>query len=85
MLDELEDPHNLGAIMRSCDATGVDGIIIGKHRSVSLTPTVAKVSTGAIHTVKVSIVANLAQTIAAFERRRLLGRWCRYGRCQRLP
>lgn len=63
MLDELEDPHNLGAIMRSCDATGVDGIIIGKHRSVSLTPTVAKVSTGAIHTVKVSIVANLAQTL----------------------
>ena len=40
MLDELEDPHNLGAILRSCDAVGVDGVIIGKHRSVSLTPTV---------------------------------------------
>ncbi len=63
MLDELEDPHNLGAILRSCDAVGVDGVIIGKHRSVSLTPTVAKVSTGAIHTVKVSTVTNLAQTL----------------------
>ena len=63
MLDELEDPHNLGAILRSCDAVGVDGVIIGKHRSVSLTPTVAKVSTGAIHTVKVSVVTNLAQTL----------------------
>lgn len=63
MLDELEDPHNLGAILRSCDAVGVDGVIIGKHRSVSLTPTVAKVSTGAIHSVKVSAVTNLSQTL----------------------
>lgn len=63
MLDELEDPHNLGAILRSCDAVGADGIIIGKHRSVSLTPTVAKVSTGAIHSVKVSTVTNLSQTL----------------------
>lgn len=63
MLDSLEDPHNLGAILRSADATGVDGVIIAKHRSVGLTPTVAKVSTGAINTVKVSVVANLAQTL----------------------
>lgn len=63
MLDELEDPHNLGAIMRSADAVGADGIIIGKHRSVSLTPTVAKVSTGAINSVPVCAVANLAQTL----------------------
>lgn len=63
MLDGLEDPHNLGAILRTCDCVGVDGVIIGKHRNVKLTPTVAKVSTGAIDTVKVSIVTNLAQTI----------------------
>ncbi|MEF2783399.1 MAG: 23S rRNA (guanosine(2251)-2'-O)-methyltransferase RlmB [Clostridium sp.] len=63
MLDGLEDPHNLGAILRTCDCTGVDGVIIGKHRNVRLTPTVAKVSTGAIDTVKVSMVTNLAQTI----------------------
>jgi 23S rRNA (guanosine2251-2'-O)-methyltransferase len=54
MCDGLEDPHNLGAILRTADAVGVDGVIIGKHRSVSLTPTVAKVSTGAIDTVKVA-------------------------------
>ena len=63
MCDQIEDPHNLGAILRTCDATGVDGVIIGKHRSVGLTPTVAKVSTGAIHTVKVAQVTNLSQTI----------------------
>ena len=48
MLDGLEDPHNLGAILRTCDALGVDGVIIGKNRSVGLNGTVAKVSTGAI-------------------------------------
>lgn len=63
MLDGLEDPHNLGAILRTCDCVGVDGVLIGKHRSVSLTPTVAKVSTGAIDTVKVAIVNNLSQTL----------------------
>ena len=63
MLDGLEDPQNLGAILRTCDAVGVDGVIIGKHRSVSLNATVAKVSTGAIETVKVTAVTNLNQTI----------------------
>lgn len=63
MCDGLEDPHNLGAILRTADAVGVDGIIIGKHRAVGLTPTVAKVSTGAIETVKVSQVTNLTQTL----------------------
>lgn len=63
MLDGLEDPHNLGAILRTADAVGVDGIIIAKNRSVKLTPTVAKVSTGAIDTVKVSVVTNLSQTL----------------------
>lgn len=63
MLDELEDPHNLGAILRSADAVGADGIIIGRHRSVSLTPAVAKVSTGAIDSVRVCAAANMAQTL----------------------
>ena len=63
MLDGLEDPHNLGAILRTADAIGADGVIIGKNRSVSLTPTVAKVSTGAIDTVKVSVVTNLSKTL----------------------
>ncbi|MDF0141027.1 RNA methyltransferase, partial [Staphylococcus pseudintermedius] len=53
ILDGLEDPHNLGSILRTADATGVDGIIIPKRRSVSLTQTVAKASTGAIQHVPV--------------------------------
>lgn len=63
MLDGLEDPHNLGAILRTADAMGVDGIIIAKNRSVSLNATVAKVSTGAIDHVKVAQVTNLARTL----------------------
>ena len=63
MLDGLEDPHNLGAILRTCDAVGVDGVIIGKNRSVGLNGTVAKVSTGAIHHVKVAQVTNLTRTL----------------------
>ena len=63
ILDNLEDPHNLGSIMRTADAIGVDGIIIPKHRAVGLTSTVAKVSTGAIEHVPVARVTNLANTI----------------------
>lgn len=63
MLDGLEDPHNLGAILRSCDAFQVDGVIIPKNRSVQLNATVAKVSTGSIEHVNVIQVVNLHQTI----------------------
>jgi len=63
MLDSLEDPHNLGAILRSADAFGVDAIIIPKNRSVKLNATVAKVSTGAIEHVDVVEVTNLTNTI----------------------
>lgn len=63
MLDGLEDPHNLGAVLRTCDALQVDGVIIGKHRSVGLTGTVAKVSTGAIEHIKVAQVTNLRKTL----------------------
>lgn len=63
MLDQLEDPHNLGAILRTCDAVGADGVIIKKNNSVGLNATVAKVSTGAIETIPVAEVANLSQTL----------------------
>ena len=63
LCDQLEDPHNLGAILRSCDAAGVDGVIVGKHRSVGLNATVVKVSTGAINTVKVVEATNMVDTI----------------------
>lgn len=63
ILDGVKDPHNLGAIMRSCDAFGADGIIIKKNGQVAVNSTVAKVSTGAIDFVPVSMVNNLVQTI----------------------
>lgn len=63
MLDGIEDPHNLGAIIRTSEAAGVDGIIIPKNRSVGLNQTVSKVSTGALEYVKVSEVTNLTNTI----------------------
>ncbi|WP_294578846.1 23S rRNA (guanosine(2251)-2'-O)-methyltransferase RlmB [uncultured Thomasclavelia sp.] len=69
MLDGLEDPHNLGAILRTCDAIGVDGVIIGKKRSVGLNATVAKVSTGAIDHVKVAQVTNLSRTLEELKKR----------------
>lgn len=72
MLEGLEDPHNLGAILRTADAAGVDGVIIPKHRSVKLNSTVAKVSTGAIFTVKCVEVANFANTI---EKLKKAGYW----------
>lgn len=63
LLDEIEDPQNFGAIIRSADAFGVDGIIIKNNNQVSLNWTVAKVSTGAIEYVKVAQVSNLSNAI----------------------
>ncbi|HLS66385.1 MAG TPA: 23S rRNA (guanosine(2251)-2'-O)-methyltransferase RlmB [Pseudogracilibacillus sp.] len=63
ILDELEDPHNLGAILRTADAAGVHGIIIPKRRAVGLTDTVAKTSAGAIEHVPVARVTNIVQTM----------------------
>ena len=61
--DGLEDPHNLGAIIRTAEAAGVDGIIIPKHRSVSVNATVAKSASGALEYVNICKVTNLAKTI----------------------
>ena len=63
MLDELEDPHNLGAVLRTADAVGATGVIFKKTHAVGLTPTVAKVSAGAIDTVKCAAVTNLSRTL----------------------
>lgn len=62
MLDEIEDPHNLGAVLRTADAVNVDGVIFKKTHNASLTSTVAKVSAGAIDTVKCCAVTNLTRT-----------------------
>ena len=68
ILDELEDPHNLGAILRSADAVGAHGGIIPKRRAVALTAGVAKAAAGAVAYVPVARVSNLAQTIEALKK-----------------
>ena len=63
ILDHIVDPHNLGAIIRTCEAAGVDGIIIPKDRSALITGTVMKTSAGTIDNVKICMVTNLTSTI----------------------
>jgi 23S rRNA (guanosine2251-2'-O)-methyltransferase len=63
ILDQVQDPHNLGACLRSADAAGVDAVIAPKDRSVGITPTVSKVASGAAETVPFVQVTNLARTI----------------------
>ena len=63
ILDHLEDPHNFGAIIRTCEAAGVDGIIIPKDRSVSVNSTVMKTSAGALNNMKICMVTNLNRCI----------------------
>ena len=63
ILDNIEDPHNLGAIIRTANLSGAHGVIIPKHRAASLTATVAKASAGAINYTPVAKVTNIAQTI----------------------
>lgn len=69
MLDGIEDPHNLGSILRTADASGCHGLIIPKRRAVGLTSVVAKASTGAIEYIPVARVANLPSTIEELKKR----------------
>ena len=64
LLDGIEDPHNFGAIIRSCECAGVDGIIIAKNRACQVNETVIRTSTGAISNVKIAKVTNLKDAIA---------------------
>ena len=63
ILDEIEDPHNLGAIIRTANLAGAHGVIIPKRRAVGLTATVAKTSAGAINYTPVAKVTNIGRTI----------------------
>ena len=67
MLDHLEDPHNFGAIIRTCEAAGIKSIIIPKDRSVSVTSTVMKTSAGALEHVNIAMVNNLVNVIDDFK------------------
>lgn len=68
MLDHLEDPHNFGAIIRTCEACGVKNIIIPKDRSVQVNDTVVKTSTGALSRVNIIMVTNLVNAINELKR-----------------
>ena len=72
VLDGVEDPHNLGAIIRSAEAAGADGVVIPERRAVGLTPTVAKSSAGAIEYLPVARVVNLFQALETMKSR---GAW----------
>ena len=72
VLDGVQDPHNLGACLRTADAAGVDGVIIPKHRAVQVNATVSKVASGAAEHVPVITVTNLARTLDAL---RAAGIW----------
>ena len=63
ILDGVEDPHNLGAVLRTAEAAGVHGIFIPERRAVGLTPVVAKVSAGALDHMRVARVVNLSRLI----------------------
>ena len=63
LLDHLEDPHNLGAIVRTCEAAGVDGIILPKDRQVHVNSTVMKTSVGTLDNVRIATVTNLVNAI----------------------
>jgi 23S rRNA (guanosine2251-2'-O)-methyltransferase len=75
VLDQIQDPQNLGAICRTAEAAGADGIVIPERRSAEVTPAVAKASAGAIEHLPVARVRNLADFLAGAKR---AGRWC-YG------
>jgi len=70
-LDGVEDPRNLGSLLRVADATGADGVIITKRRSAHITASVAKASAGAVEHVKVAQVANIPSTIEKFKEKGL--------------
>jgi 23S rRNA (guanosine2251-2'-O)-methyltransferase len=63
LLDGIEDPHNLGAVLRACEGAGVDGVFIPEHRAAGLNETVAKTSAGAVEYVRVARVTNLVTLI----------------------
>ncbi|NLJ26231.1 MAG: 23S rRNA (guanosine(2251)-2'-O)-methyltransferase RlmB [Firmicutes bacterium] len=67
ILDGLQDPHNLGSVLRTAEAVGAHGVVIPKRRAVGLTATVAKVSAGAVEYVPVAQVTNLSQAITALK------------------
>lgn len=80
VLDGIEDPHNLGAIIRTANIAGAHGVIIPKRRAVGLTATVAKTSAGALNYTPVAKVTNLVKTMEELKEKGIWFVCCRYGR-----
>ncbi|AGL90402.1 tRNA/rRNA methyltransferase [Candidatus Phytoplasma australiense] len=72
ILDAIHDPHNLGAILRTVEACGFDGVIMSKKHQVPLNATVSKIACGALEYVKVFLVSNLHQTILKLQKQQVL-------------
>jgi len=68
VLDGIEDPHNLGAMLRTAEATGIHGVVIRERRAVGLTPAVVKASAGAVEYIAVAKVANISQAILTLKK-----------------
>ena len=85
LLDGIEDPHNLGAIIRTANLAGAHGVIIPKRRAVGLTATVARTSAGALNYTPVAKVTNMAATIEDLKETRYLVCLRRYGRREHVP
>lgn len=77
ILDEIEDPHNFGAIIRTCEAAGVHGIIVSKRNQAPITSVVQKSSAGAVNHMKIVKVSNIADTILKLQKENV---WV-YGAC----
>jgi 23S rRNA (guanosine2251-2'-O)-methyltransferase len=71
VLDGIEDPHNLGAIVRTCDAAGVDGVFIPERRAAGVTAAVAKASAGAVEHLPIARITNVARAVEELKRRNL--------------
>ena len=71
LLDQLQDPHNLGAIVRTASCAGMNGIVLPKDRSVTPTPAVSKASAGALEHMKIARVTNMARTVTLLKERGL--------------
>jgi 23S rRNA (guanosine2251-2'-O)-methyltransferase len=68
VLDGIEDPHNLGAILRTAEATGVHGVVIRERRAAGITPAVVKASAGAVEYINIARVANISQAVVALKK-----------------
>ncbi len=79
ILDGIEDPHNLGSIIRTAETAGVHGVIIPKRRAASVNSTVSKTSAGAVEYMKIARVNNINDTISYLKDNRSLDMWYWYG------